>query len=92
MTCYTVTEGSKLESRYGAGHVITTNNNNTLLHKASHQLPNCCSVLHQVELTALTKKPDTKRWNFLWNFHREKTVELFVEIPLEIPLKKTWNF
>ena len=33
----------------------------------------------------VSKKPDAKRWNFLWNFRGAKTVELTVEIPREIP-------
>ena len=40
-------------------------------------------------MMAVSKKPDTKRWNFPWNFHgkfhRIKTVELPVEFSREIP-------
>ena len=50
ITCYT--GGSKLESRCGAGYIITTNNNKTIIHEASHRLPDYCSV-YQAELTAI---------------------------------------
>ena len=50
ITCYT--DGSKIESRCGAGYIITTNNNTTTIHEASHRLPDYCSV-YQAELTAI---------------------------------------
>ncbi|KAL5251675.1 hypothetical protein ACHWQZ_G014720 [Mnemiopsis leidyi] len=49
ITCYT--DGSKTEDGCGAGYIITTNNNNTILHEDSLNLPNSCTV-YQAELTA----------------------------------------
>ncbi|KAL5259170.1 hypothetical protein ACHWQZ_G009582 [Mnemiopsis leidyi] len=51
ITCYT--DGSKTEEGCGAGYIITTNNNNTILHEDSLNLPNSCTV-YQAELTAIT--------------------------------------
>ena len=50
ITCYT--DGSKIDSKCGAGYIITTDNNNTHLHEASYKLPDYCSV-YQAELTAI---------------------------------------
>ena len=36
-------------------------------------------------LGAVSKKPDKKRWNFLWNFHRDQTVELSVDFSRKVP-------
>ena len=52
ITCYT--DGSKTDEGCGAGLIITTNNNCTILHEESHKLPNYCSVF-QAELTAITE-------------------------------------
>ena len=50
VTCYT--DGSKIESRCGAGYIITANNNTTTIHDASHRLLDYSSV-YQAELTAI---------------------------------------
>ena len=52
ITCYT--DGSKTDEGCGAGLIITSNNNCTILHEESHKLPNYCSVF-QAELTAITE-------------------------------------
>ena len=68
ITCYT--DGSKLESRCGAGYVITTNNNNTIIGEASYRLPDYCSV-YQAELTAIREacnfiKEETNKHIIIW--------------------------
>ena len=45
ITCYT-------DSGSGAGYIITTNNNNTILEERSFKLPDYCTVC-QTELTAI---------------------------------------
>ena len=52
ITCYT--DGSKTDEGCGAGFIITTNNNDTTLHKGSYRLPDYCTVF-QAELTAIMK-------------------------------------
>ena len=52
ITCYT--DGSKTDEGCGAGYIITTDNNNTIIHEESHRLPNCCTVF-QAELSAITE-------------------------------------
>ena len=43
------------------------------------------SALSLMIFWALSKKPYTIRWNFLWNFHRDQTVELSVQLPRKVP-------
>ena len=50
ITCYT--DGSRTDSGSGAGCIITTNNNNTILEERSFKLPDYCTV-YQTELTAI---------------------------------------
>ena len=50
ITCYT--DGSRTDSGSGAGYIITTNNNNTILEERSFKLPDYCTV-YQTELTAI---------------------------------------
>ena len=53
-----------------------------------------CDISHSCDIynSALSKKPDTKRWNFPWNFHGDKTVEFPVEFPLKFHRIKTVEF
>ena len=50
ITCYT--DGSDTDTGCGAGYIITTDNNNTILHENSFRLPDFCTVF-QAELTAI---------------------------------------
>ena len=50
ITCYT--DGSSTSSGCGAGYIITTDNNNTILDEKSFKLPDYCTVF-QAELTAI---------------------------------------
>ena len=52
ITCYT--DGSRTDSGSGAGYIITTNNNNTILEERSFKLPDYCTVF-QTELTAINE-------------------------------------
>ena len=50
ITCYT--DGSKTETGNGAGFIITTDNNNTIINEVSLKLPEHCTVF-QAELCAI---------------------------------------
>ena len=50
ISCYT--DGSLTESGCGAGHIITTNNNNTIINETYFRLPDYCTVF-QAELSAI---------------------------------------
>ena len=50
ISCYT--DGSGTDQGRGVGFIITTNNNNTIIHKNSYKIPDYCTVF-QAELTAI---------------------------------------
>ena len=52
ITCYT--DGSRMETGCGAGYIITTNNNETIINETSFRLPDYCTV-YQAELTAINE-------------------------------------
>ena len=52
ITCYT--DGSRTDSGSGAGYIITTYNNNTILEERSFKVPDYCTV-YQTELTAINE-------------------------------------
>ena len=41
-----------------------------------------------IQFRAVSKKPETNWWNFLWNFHGDKTVEFPVEFLQKVPQKQ----
>ena len=52
ITCYT--DGSKTDAGSGAGLIITTDNNNTIIYESSIKLPDYCTVF-QAELVAISE-------------------------------------
>ena len=50
ITCYT--DGSGTDQGRGVGLIITTNKNNTIIHRNSYKIPDYCTVF-QAELTAI---------------------------------------
>ena len=52
ITCYT--DGSRTEDGTGGGYIITTNNNDEIIHQYSFKLPDYCTVF-QAELTAISE-------------------------------------
>ena len=71
ITCYT--DGSRMETGCGAGYIITTNNNETIINETSFRLPDYCTV-YQAELTAINEIRWIAAHSGLWG--NEKADEL----------------